>query len=274
MKSHNKTVTVELQGGLGNQLFGWATGLCLSTRIGADLVLNTRNLKYRPYELDNFLISHHVSTTDRNTHSRNGIFKPSYNFIEASFAHDDRIREINKSVTLRGYFQSPKYFQDISQTIRSQVQLQSLSSNYFDLEAIVKRESTLAIHVRRGDYVGLENYHGLTTQNYFHKGIEIAHKLAHFEKVMVFSDDIQAARTVIDAADYYISSEQLPSAAETMILMSKCSALIGSNSSFSWWAGYLGDTPSSIRIFPRPWFAESNLDTRDLLLNHWITLGI
>jgi hypothetical protein len=274
LKADNKTVTVELQGGLGNQLFGWATGFALALRMRADLTLDTTKLQYRPYELDNFLLSEHVSTKNTQKRFRQRLFEREFSFTEASFEYDHRIKEIENSTTLHGYFQSSRYFEDAAGSIRSLVLLKNMSSEYLDFEKIVSAEQTLAVHVRRGDYVGLENYHGLTSEEYFRNAIRIANASMHFRKIMVFSDDIEVAKKVIPDADYFVSSDKLPSAAENLILMSNCSGLIGSNSSFSWWAGYLGDTPSSVRIFPRPWFADRNLDTRDLLLSHWITLGI
>lgn len=274
MNSTSKTVTVELQGGLGNQLFGWAAGLGLSTEINSALSLDISKLQYRKYELDSFRLDDFVDTTHVVNNMRNKFLKSSANFVESSFRYDERIRRIENSVTLRGYFQSPKYFQSITQLVRSKVVLKKETREYSNLESIIKKDKTLAVHVRRGDYVGLQNYHGLTSVNYFNNAISFARRTTNFDGIVVFSDDIEIAKRVIPSADVFVSSEQLPSPAENLILMSKCSALIGSNSSFSWWAAYLGDDPSAIRIFPRPWFSEKNLDTRDLLLDHWFTLGI
>lgn len=274
MKSTSKTVTVELQGGLGNQLFGWAAGLGVSSELNSALSLDISKLQYRKYELDSFRLDDFIDTTIVANNMRNKFLKASSNFVESSFHYDERIRKIQNSVTLRGYFQSPKYFQSVTQLVRSRVVLKNETQEYSSLESIIKKDKTLAVHVRRGDYVGLQNYHGLTSENYFNNAISFARRTTNFDGIVVFSDDVEIAKRVIPAADVFVSSEQLPSPAENLILMSKCSALIGSNSSFSWWAGFLGDNPSAIRIFPRPWFSEKNLDTRDLLLDHWFTLGI
>lgn len=274
MKKSLETVTVELQGGLGNQLFGWGAGLSIARKLNRKLSLNTNNLKFRPYELNSFLLEDEVISFNKPINKINKFLNSSSIFCENSFRFDSRFTNITTPVTLKGYFQSSKYFESEKDTIKSLVSLRSPTPEYQVLDSEITQFSSLAIHVRRGDYVGLQNYHGLTSKRYFDYAIKVASNLQSFDKIIVFSDDIALAKEAVPSADRFISSKDLASPAENLILMSKCNGLIGSNSSFSWWAGYLSDDNSRIRIFPRPWFAEEEIDTRDLLLNHWITLGI
>jgi len=57
-----------------------------------------------------------------------------------------------------------------------------------------------------------------------------------------------------------------------MYLMSKCRHGIGANSSFSWWANWLGEYPGRICVAPKKWFVKDDLDTRDLIPDRWVTL--
>ena len=56
--------------------------------------------------------------------------------------------------------------------------------------------------------------------------------------------------------------------------MSLSQGLIMSNSSFSWWAGWLmRQRDQSARVIaPRPWFATGE-SAADLLYEDWITIG-
>jgi hypothetical protein len=274
LKRFEDSVTVELQGGLGNQLFGWAAGLSIARKLNRNLALNTNNLQYRPYELHNFNLEEEVTSFNQSISRWHRFSRTTQVFSEKSFRFDPHFTNIDEPVILKGYFQSPKYFESEAELVRRLVALKNPTTEYLKLEADVSQFSTLAIHIRRGDYVGLQNYHGLTSERYFDNAITVARKVQNFDKTMVFSDDINLAKKIVPSADSFISSSELASAAENLILMSKCNGLIGSNSSFSWWGGFLGDDYSKIRIFPRPWFTEKNIDTRDLLLNHWLTLGI
>jgi len=269
-----KSISVELQGGLGNQLFGWAAGFALSKKLKLDLTLNTSNLIARRYELDAFTLSEKIKLSNAKESRIRRMNLTDTSFEEKSFQYDKRFEDISRPKRLRGYFQSWKYFDDHESDIQTLLNLRQESNDLRLLSEITTTYQVLGVHIRRGDYVGLENYHGLTSSTYFKNAVQMIRNLSGFEKVMVFSDDIVVARDVFPEGDYYISSQDLDSSPETLILMSRCKSFIGSNSSFSWWAGYIGSNHSGIRIFPRPWFTETSMDSRDLLPPNWITLGI
>lgn len=274
MKANLGSITVEMQGGLGNQLFGWAAGYALSKRLGLNLTLDISNLISRPYELDAFKLSENIAISKNKRLSTPRLLSKRSVFTETSFRYDRDFEEIKRPKLIKGYFQSWKYFHSSREAIRSQLSLKEESEDLRRLLEIVGEYRVLAVHVRRGDYVGLSNYHGLTSDGYFKNAIELMENFSNFEKIMVFSDDIESARRMLPEANYFISSKELNSSPETITLMSRCESLIGSNSSFSWWAGFLTNDDSALRIFPRPWFANESLDSRDLLPAKWITLGI
>jgi hypothetical protein len=274
LNPHRKSINVQLQGGLGNQLFGWATGFALSRKLNLSLSFDTSKLVFRPYELGAFKLSEQVQSTYTKERIIRRLNPIDTSFVEKSFQYDKRFEKVMKPTSLKGYFQSWKYFDSYQSEIQSLVSLKQESNDLRMLSEITTAYQVLAVHIRRGDYVGLENYHGITSTTYFKNAVETIRMLSRFEKIMVFSDDIVVAREVFPGADYYISSQELGSSPETLILMSRCKSLIGSNSSFSWWAGYIGASQSEFCIFPRPWFTDTSIESRDLLPPNWITLGI
>jgi hypothetical protein len=196
-------------------------------------------------------------------------------FNEKDFRFDDRFESISKPVILNGYFQSWKYFAKCEDFIKHTfTNLLNPSHVYLKLLNQLSSEPYTAIHVRRGDYVGLTDYHGLTSKDYFLRANKIIGKYSNSDKTVVFSDDIESARKVVGWANLYIGHETLSSAVETLDIMSRAKNLIGSNSSFSWWSAYLRDDGSGVRILPRPWFANQNINDRDLLCENWISVGI
>ena len=110
---------------------------------------------------------------------------------------------------------------------------------------------------------------GLTTERYFVDALKYIEKIFPYAKKVVFSDDITEAKKLLPECDLYIGKDELPSAVETLILMSKSSAIIGSNSSFSWWAAFLSEAPDFCKIFPEPWFRDESIDTNDLVPPSW-----
>lgn len=274
-QSSTNSVTIRIQGGLGNQLFGWATAYALSSRINSELLIDKTLLKRGQYELDNYNLPSH-SILDQKI-SKKWIDKIRHNplhFKESSFTYDTSILNCKKGTILDGYFQSWKYFDDYKGNIAKILSAnREFSEEFVNLFNYISQEETIAIHIRRGDYIDLTQYHGLTSAAYFEKAFLNAKSLTSATRAVVFSDSKSIAEQVFPNADKYIGPEDLKSSSETLDLMSRCSGIIGSNSSFSWWAAYIRDSESRPCIFPRPWFTETSLDTRDLLMPHWLTLG-
>ena len=259
-----------LQGGLGNQLFGWAAALSLAKKNNGTVQVSEKYLKPNQYQLGKYLFAPEIIDQ-----SKLGHFYQIKSFREKDFTFDNRFSHINKSATLKGYFQSWKYFEHCQEYIRENVStILNPSSQYDGLLSQLEKEPFTAIHIRRGDYVGLTSYHGLTSKQYYLRAKRIISTYQNSQKVVVFSDDIPAAKDVVDWGDTYIGKEDLQDSVETLDLMSRARNIVGSNSSFSWWGAYLRDNGSGLRIMPRPWFADPRLNDRDLLCPNWITVGI
>lgn len=200
-----------------------------------------------------------------------GISKFRFQFAENGFQFDERFLNLPPDKTIYGYFQSWKYFE----TYKAQI-IQYLTSNYipsldyYKIKNIINQENYVSVHVRRGDYVGKEKFHGLTTREYYNSGLE---KITRNKKTLVvcFSDSIELAKQVCPGCDYYFGPTEINDAAAILMIMSEGIGLIGSNSSLSWWAGYLMNQ-NTIRIFPSQWFANKEINTNDLIPSNWIQI--
>lgn len=272
------TVTVKLRGGLGNQLFGWAAGYSLSRILNSQLILDCSFLRQNQFLLNNYdLEDYTVNESTLNFRKLEHLLKYFRKnvFVEKSFNFDINLSKSKTPIILDGYFQSWKYFSNSTCAIREQLNsIVNPGQNYLDLKSKIETYKYLGIHVRRGDYINLIDYHGLTSKEYYSRAIS---KILDYDselELIVFSDNPTLAQEVIDFEAKYIGPENLISPVETLDLMSRTHSLIGSNSSFSWWAGWLRDAENKKIIFPRPWFATKDHDTRDLLMPNWMTLGI
>jgi Glycosyl transferase family 11 len=277
---------VVLNGGLGNQLFGWALAESLALIHTENVTVSVENLSSRGYGLGSFNLNvePHIR---KNRVSKNffpirifrrlteDYFKPSYLFKESSFNYDEKVFD-SRFRNFQGYFQSWKYFDfnrnDLVQQLRI---LRHPSVAYEDLCEKLQRKPFVTVHVRRGDYVQLTDYHGIASAAYYQYARTIMDKMLDYKdsNYVVFSDDLDEAKKVFPNANLYIGNEHLADPAENLLLMSHGIGFIGANSSFSWWAAYIGDPEDRPIIFPRPWFREKSLNTDDLLLPSWITVG-
>lgn len=126
---------------------------------------------------------------------------------------------------------------------------------------------TCAIHVRRGDYLILQNVHHVLGLDYYKKGME---SLGKVDKYLVFSDDMEWCRSNFKGEDFiFIEGEK---DYVDLFLMSMCKHQIISNSSFSWWGAWLNKNPNKKVVGPSKWFNEPSIDSSDIIPNSWIKI--
>jgi hypothetical protein len=296
-------VTVYLLERLGNQLFMYAAALAQARRLGTPCYANLGFYRHdRPhrgypkvYELgvfDNGL----VIRDDERYHQptflglptvpsaqlwHNGIaahLPTSDVFMERSLAYDPRIEQIERGTTLVGMFQSWRYFAGIEDEIRARMStLTNPSDWYRSMSAeVVPDRGSILLNLRRGDYVLPEQQRvqGLATREYYARSLAYLRRMGFDGTVYVASDSLDLALTELDGlADFVpIDPPQGTNYFEVLLLLSRADALVAANSTFSWWAGFLGTNADRVVIAPRPWLTQSSVDTRDLLPKNWLTL--
>ena len=185
---------------------------------------------------------------------------------------------ITRNLTLAGYFQSWKYFVNISEQVRSAL---TKKSAYLDeaksfIAAINNHSTTqilIGIHVRRGDFLSpgsLESGNMVADIHYINRSMHFYRerfKHAHF---VVCSDDMKWAKENIKGSDVTFSIFQTPII--DMAIMSLCDYMLITGGSFGWWGGWLsGGTVVYLEDFPRPGSHLAALLPRDSYYPpHWI----
>jgi len=290
---------------LGNQLFAYATALAQARRLDVPVYANlgfyrhvrpTRAYAYS-YDLDCFANGVVVPEEDAYHrpvflglpairianiwHNRVASRLPQVAppvFMEHSFRYDERIEDIAPGTTLVGHFQSWRYFANVADELRERMSSLIAPSNWY-LE-MVKRISpgrgSIVLHVRRGDYVLPEQQRlqGLSTRQYYIRALSTLRRMGYDGEIFLASDSLDVAQAEL-AGDAVLVPLDPPVGTdpfELVVLMSRADAIVVANSSFSWWAGFIGERPGHVVVAPRPWFTQGRFDTRDLLPRDWLTL--
>jgi hypothetical protein len=292
-------IIVRLQGGLGNQMFQYAIGRALAIKnnvpLGLDLTFlldrtPIPNFTFRDYNLDVFNIEA-IIVSKKNIpflyqkHNL-GIFMRYIDYIRRKFVStpgkekkelffDEEIFNLGSNVYLEGWWQSYKYFSNIEDVIKKDFTLKNkLPLNIENLVEVIKKENSLCIHVRRGDYVG-NKYHEIVGKEYYDKGIEKMKSMTSIDKIYVFSDDIEWCKDNMkfDLPTMFVGNEYSGIKNEGhIILMSACRNFIIPNSSFSWWGAWLSDYKNKIVIAPKQWVGNESINTDNLILKEWIRI--
>jgi hypothetical protein len=282
-------ITVRLSGGMGNQMFQYACGRALSLKYNTDLQLDTaylldrrprKNFTFRDYDLDVFNITADVMSFKKASWKllfEKGIsklLKPRG--VEKGFAFDPAVLRLGPNVLLQGYWQSPHYFSEISDTVREDFSLKgSLSQESKMLLEEIKNTKSVCVHVRRGDYVR-NVYHDIGLEKaYYDRGLRFISDKKGIGKVYIFSDDLEWCKEHLKFPfeTMYVGQEYAGKKGEGhLILMSNCKHFIIPNSTFSWWAAWLCTNPEKIVIAPKQWFADDTIDSADLIPEEWVRI--
>lgn len=275
---------VELQGGLGNQLFILAAGLTAAERFGSNLVLDARSLS-RVGERE-IAIEPVLSELNRSVRVLKGSRSfgarairlariktgSSKYFLERLHGYDSRFENLTQNQTLYGYFQSPHYFStSTSKSLATALEALRLQSS-------PSSTGRVHLHIRRGDYLSASasKVHGLAGLGFFQRAVKRIRETEPEAQFKVFTDSPEQIPTELLADwDALIEENQAQATPlESLLELASGSGIVMSNSSFSWWAAWLisqRDAKAQI-IAPRPWFANGD-SASTLLLPDWVTLG-
>ncbi|MEO6583297.1 MAG: alpha-1,2-fucosyltransferase [Ferruginibacter sp.] len=283
-------IIVKIIGGLGNQLFQYAAAKALAehhhTQVKAD-ISDFENYTLRNFDLDYFNTSISIATNEeiqrckaftsvQRVKARLTPYPKKHFYKQPSFAFDSNFFSLQSNVYLQGYFQSEKYFSSIEKIIQQEFTLkQKLSPEVNQLSQELKNVSSVALHIRRGDYRNVEaaEVHGVVPITYYQEAIRFIKNKFNDVRFYIFSDDPGLAKKELNLTEAkIISGIYTKNHFEDLFLMSQCKHNIIANSSFSWWGAWLNANPDKIIIAPKNWFNKGPEDTEDLLPESWIKL--
>lgn len=294
-------VSVALHGGLGNQLFQFATGLSVARQHLAPLTLDLTwfdmaqhlpNTTVRKYALEPFgvdLPTYRKPTPEgsparfllyrivRKLKRHLGISEPGVTTLnEKSFRFDPRVLSAAPPLYLFGYWQSPLYFDRIRPELTAMLgKPRQMNEATSLLHEQIRNADAICLHVRRGDYVTNQqaaSTHGLCDMSYYHTGLAHVRQGLAAPHAFLFSDDPQWVRVnlKLDIPMTVVDVNGPDDAHQDLWLMAACKRFVIANSSLSWWGAWLSDAQSKIVVAPRRWFADEKLDTTDLIPQDWL----
>ena len=293
-------IITQLQGGLGNQLFQYATARALALRKHQALVLDDRwysqsyeQVTPRQVQLQELSIVGHIHTYAPVTAAKR-IQKilqsvlPISPFVlkeKKDKIYDPRIKNApafkNQDLYLIGYWQSFKYFESIRLQLLQETQAKKPLHTHYQkyLEQIENSPNAVMVHIRRGDYVHLPvvaQVHGALPITYYTQAMQCMIAQCPDASFFVFSDDIAWAQANLPHQDViqnkitFIQSASMEHAVvQELALMRSCQHHIIANSSLSWWGAWLCENPRQQVICPSRWMGDRRLPLDDLLPSGW-----
>ena len=270
---------IEISGGLGNQLFQYAFARKLRQDVGIAPVLSllgykgSKHQQRRDVEIHSFLNSefHYfpgkkggrgLASLYENIRVRNA-WKTNNQLLQTiSETYPFNAQNIEKASN--GLYKSSlislHYWKDIfDETITIIDGAIAAKCTISEGNHALPDRDVLGIHIRRGDYISnpkTRNFHGFCSEQYYLDAAKIMlSNCANVKSILVFTDDQVSCLPIIRRIQEFGLPVRFSQASDPILglfEMGLCGQLIGSNSTYSWWAAHTGI--NKVSIFPANWF--------------------
>ena len=280
-------LTVEIAGGLGNQLFMFYAGLFFQENFQREVTFDITDLA-RIQELHpganiqslGLLDDYRTTIGLKTSISKlepivTRIRRLSTKLSRAGVFTSENIGYINPNLIppdvkrIRGYFQSWIYFNSLGK--KPLLGLKNLSSpSRWLMEEIDKTKSrkVLSLHVRRGDYaLPINRMNGILSTDYYKQALA---EVDNYDSIWIFTDSPKEVESEFSQLGFPFEVVYPPSntdPVESLLLMAATKNIVISNSTFSWWAAMIAGDSASIHA-PSKWF-ELSEDPNNLIPDNW-----
>jgi hypothetical protein len=283
-------IVVELRGRLGTQLFQFAAGTALARRHDADLFFDDARLHrgdLRLHELvgeqfrrpDDALLlrlGHRDPRRERRAtrylrsweaQGRARVTRRAVQLHEHTpHRYDPAVVAAAPPYLLRGYLQSELYFADVADEVAAAIRLPGTPPP--------GPGPTVAVSYRRGDYVG-QPY--LLPPAYQERALERLCREVQPGTILVFGDDQEFAELVVPRLERFgrVRASTTRDPVSALAEMAACDHFVVPNSSFAWWAAWLGERrPEPERhvvLAPEGWMTRGHPE--DTIPDRWEQVG-
>ena len=265
-------IIVELQGGLGNQMFQYAFGKEISQLTNRNLILDlsTLNKDYkdivkRDFDLTIFNLSDVtvVNSFGEDYYKVSELTSPNlWNVNYYETIKKEIINYNHNNLYLEGYWQSPILFSEKFNTIKEFSFKNPILKNSKDIFNEIKNTNSVMINIRRKDFVN-NDFHGWYGIDFIMKSIKSLESKENDLHFFVFSDDIDWCKNNLNFLKNHTLVDHTHSGykfGNYIQLMTECKHFIVPNSTFAFWASFLSKNKNKKIIRPKIWFKYNNLE--------------
>lgn len=300
-------ITLFTSDGLGNQMFQYAFARSLQLYTGNDLqiALNCfeKDLAKRKYSLSNLCIDDSVKVVPKEASRNKFMFvrifhkirtilksKNIERYISKNYIHlygqngygffDISKMKFSKNIIVMGQYQNPRYFETFKDIIKKELKVKEKPSeqNSDKIKEILE-DNSVCMHIRRGDYLDEKwSFLNICDKNYYYEAMRIISEKTANPVFYVFSnshEDIEWIKENYDFSGFKVKYVDLDNCDyEELRLMYSCNHFIISNSTFSWWAQYLGEYERKIVVAPSKWNNRKEVDDSGIFMKEWLLVDV
>ncbi len=268
-------IRVIMLGRTGNHLFQYAFGRALAERHGMPLVMDgsffNRNdwsaasrigaLPLKAEVRRRFPLATPICNKLLRKHPWELLYPPALCEPYGDHSFRSEFLAPRKHITLAGFFQSPLYFEGIEESLRRELDMTALPWDQ-ETEAYARdlaQPGTVALHARRTDYTTNRDVNFLGAA-YYRAAIRDIRDRVPGARFYLFSDDPALALKDFELEEVVHKVIQ-PSSdpLRDLHLMSLAAHHIIPNSTYSWWAAWIGKKEGQHVLLPDRWYRDASI---------------
>jgi hypothetical protein len=170
-----------------------------------------------------------------------------------------------------------RYFEGIENEIRSLFRFpwNAISAQNREILRAIESRNSVAIHIRRGDYVHNKILGGMASPAYYKKAVQHTKSELDRPHYYIFSDDSQyAEREILPLTERstIVDWNRGCNSFWDIALMASCKHHVIPNSSFGWWGAFLARNENQLVVAPRFWASPQyakTIEVGDMNLPGW-----
>jgi hypothetical protein len=282
-------ISVQLAGGLGNQLFQYYLGqyLHLMKEVPVSYILPTiekshpqssiifffPDEKYVGNQSQTGVVSRGFLKISKSSQFAKKILLPIVKeYSSDRTGMDHLVSKVSTKSRISGYFQTGFYFDYCINNGVNKPKLLNTSIWYVENSKIFKEEKPASIHLRFGDYLKHRQTIGNLNEQFYLQALENLMERKSYKSIYCFTDDLKKSFKMLQNSKFiknikFIDPPNNSSPSESLLLQSEAAGHIISNSTFSWWAANL--STQECVIAPKKWFFGMD-DPEELFPSNWI----
>ena len=282
------STTIEIMGGLGNQLFQLFTLISHSIRTKRAFYFENKPITHgqRKKNYWDTLLLNKLKIFIKPIASTGTIIynEPVFHYTTLPWFNREQ------TIKLFGYFQSYKYFEEHKELIFRLINLKESQQHIREKVApTTEFDKIVSLHFRLGDYKYQQQNHPVMSVEYYEKALEqlITHTPIKKEWFILYfceENDIVDVNEKINRLKQnekfkeltFIKAPSFLDDWEQLLLMSLCKHHIIANSTFSWWGAYFAEGEDKLVYYPSKWFGQAmglkNMD--DMFIPRWKKINI
>jgi len=252
------------KGRLGNQMFQYAALVGISKNRGFDFCIPNHskfNLHNEFEDKNGRSLHHQLHKVFKLSHLNGRYGYIDGDVVDVSQHHfcEELFDNCPDNVTLDGHFESYKYFENVEKELK--LDFEFLDDLLYESKKFHEKnnlKNSVAIAVRRGDFLLFSDSHPVCTEEYYSSCINQIGKDRQF---VIISDDIEWCKSqeIFSGNNFYfvdIAPLDTLKSSYDICVSSQCDDFIISNSTFTWWISWLGQNKNKKIYIPDPWFGS------------------